>query len=236
MCAVLIGQGTYVSIPSIFPDGGFVSINFGVDPQMQRLYELGNFQPYDTYTQRQRSFSLTAYGKRENGTGGSTQLNVEPSVTCASPTPIVIDVTPASCGYTIVPFSGDYYPSSYSYTKENLGWGQESWSFVTEPIFDIPYAGTVLFIRGIATGQVSTGAGQLDPVDQGIVYDTAASQDSNGDFIDGESGSVAAGFPGLGQFNIQRELVVTYVGGSVGKSDGYAGAANVTIPMQTIYV
>jgi len=234
--AVIIGMGTLVSIPSLFADGGFVSINFGIDPNTQRLWQLGSYDPYDTYTQRQRNFSLTGYGRRENGSGGSNQINVEPSVTCGSPTPIVIDVTPTSCGYVIDPFSGDYYPTSYSYSKDNFGWGQESWAFVTEPELDVPYTGTILFIRGIATGQVNTGPGQLDPLDQGIVYDTAASQDSNSNWIDGESGSVQAGFPGIGEYSIERQYVVTHVGGSLGKSDGYKGTASVTIPMQTVYV
>jgi len=234
--AVIIGGGTYVSIPSLFPDGGYVSINFGVDPQMNRLWQLGSYVPYDTYTQSQRSFSLVAYGKKPDGSGGSNQISVEPSVSCSSPSPTTISVTPASCGYSIAPFSGDYFPTSYSYSKDNFGFGQESWAFTTEPIMDVPYTGTILFIRGIATGQVQTGAGMLDPVDQGILYDTSASQDSNGNWIDGESGSVAAGFPGIGTYTIQREYVVTYIGGSVGKADGFQGNASVTIPMQTVYV
>jgi hypothetical protein len=93
-----------------------------------------------------------------------------------------------------------------------------------------------LFIRGIATGQVGTGAGMMDPADQGVVFDTASSMDSNGNWIDGESGGVSAGFPGIGDYNIERHYVITHIGASLGKADGYKGQAQVTIPMETVYV
>lgn len=236
MCAVIIGAGTSVSIPTLFPNGGFVSINFGVQPQVTRLWQLGSYSPYTTYVLKQRTFSLVAYGKKDGGIGGSNQIDVTPSTSCVNPNPIAITVTPTSCGYTITPFSGDYYPTSYSYSKDNFGWGQESWSFVTEPILDIPYGGTILFLRGIATGQVATGAGFMTESECGIQYDAAASQDYNGNWIDGEAGSVQAGFPGIGDYTVQREYVVTAVGGSLGKKDGYKGNASVSIPMQTVYV
>ena len=76
----------------------------------------------------------------------------------------------------------------------------------------------------------------MDPADQGVVYDTVSSQDHGGNWIDGESGSVQAGFPGIGDYSVQREYVVTYVGGSLGRADGYKGQAQVTIPMQTVYI
>jgi hypothetical protein len=235
--AVIIGAGTVVSIPSLFTSGGFVSINFGVDPQMNRLWQIGSYSPYDIYTSKQRSFSLTAYGKRENGTGGSQLYDVSASTSCSNPSnPVTISVTPTSCGYTIAPFSYVYWPTSYNYSKDNFGWGQESWSFTTEPEMSVPYAGTVLFIRGIATGQVQTGDGIMTAANQGVVYDDAASRDSNGNFIDGESGSVSAGFPGIGEYSVQREYIVTHVGNSEGKADGYQGAASVTIPMTPVYI
>lgn len=236
MCAVIIGAGTSVSIPSLFPQGGYVSVNFGIQPEVSRLWELGSYSPYTTYTTKQRSFSLVAYGKKPDGTGGSNSISVTPSISCANPTPIPITVTPTSCGYTITPFSGNYYPTSYSYSKDTFGWGQESWAFITEPILDVPYNGTILFLRGIATGQISTGAGFMTEAECGVQYDAAASKDFNGNWIDGESGSVQAGFPGIGEYTIQREHVVTYIGGSNGKKDGYKGNSSVSIPMQTVYV
>lgn len=235
--AVIVSAGTLVEIPSLFSDGGFISINFGVDPQINRLWQLGSYTPYDTYTMSQRSFSLTAYGQQPDGTGGSLAYDVSASTSCQNPSnPLTISVTPASCGYTIDPFSDTYWPTSYSYNKDRFGWGTESWSFTTEPEFDIPYAGTILFLRGIATGQVLTGDGMMPAADVGVVYDTASSQDSGGNWIDGENGSVSAGNIGIGEYNIQREYVVTSVGGSLGKSDGYKGQAQISIPMQIVYV
>jgi len=235
--AVIIGAGTLVDIPSLFPSGGITTINFGIDPQMNRLWQLGSYTPYDTYSLKQRTFSLTAYGRKPDGTGGSQLYDVTPSVSCSNPSnPVYISVTPASCGFTITPFARDYWPTSYSYSKENFGWGQENWSFTTEPELDISYGGTILFIRGIAQGQVQTGPGLMDPIDQGVVVDDSASRDSNGNYIDGESGSVQAGFPGIGQYSVQREYIVTHVGASEGKADGYTGQASIQIPMTPVYI
>ena len=73
-------------------------------------------------------------------------------------------------------------------------------------------------------------------MDQGVITDDAASKDSSGNFIDGESGSVQAGFPGIGEYSIQREYIVTNVGASLGKSDGYTGQASIQIPMTPVYL
>jgi len=76
----------------------------------------------------------------------------------------------------------------------------------------------------------------LSSTSQGFVIDEAASVDSLGNNIESESGSVSSGFPGLGEYETKREVVVSEVGGSIGKSDGYKGQCSCSIPVQPIFL
>jgi hypothetical protein len=234
MCAVIVGNSTQVST-ALFTDGGIISVNFGFNPQINRLWQLGSFSPYDTYVMRQRELSITAYGQREDGSGGSQQYDLTPSDSCADADPISITVTPGACEVSINPFTYDYVPSSYSYKKDNFGWGQESWSFVTKPDVD-NYTGDIVILRGVATGNVLTGDGILTAAEMGVVINEADSVDGNGDNIEGESGSVQAGQNSIGEYSVSREIVVSQIGGSIGKKDAWNGSATVNIPTETVYL
>jgi hypothetical protein len=232
--AVVIGSATTLT-STLFSSGGVVSVNFGIQANINRLFELGSFSPYDTFVQKQRTLSIVVYGKKLSGAGGSQSILVTPSTSCVDTGAISITVNPGVCGTPVNPFTDNFYPTSYSYSKENLGHGQESWSFTSKPILD-SYNGTIIFLRGIATGQILTGAGVMTEANMGVVVDTVASRDSLGNFIEGEQGSVSAGFPGIGNYDIQREVVVTRVGGSLGRSDGKRGQSQVTIPMTPVFL
>lgn len=235
--AVIIGSASTV-VSTQFPNGGIASVQFGFNPQVDRLYQLGSFSPYDTSVTRTRTISLTVYGQRPDGGGGSLPLDVTPSVTCVDASTVNITVNPASCVDSLLPFAGDYFLNSYGYSKDNLGYGQETWGFTSKP--DITdFSGTIVMLRGIAEGTLSTGAGTVPAASMGVVVDEAASNDSLGAQIEGESGSVAAGTPGLGTFDIQRYIIATSVGGSIGKNssiDGLAGEASVSIPLTPVYL
>jgi len=234
--SVIIGAGTTV-VSTQFPNDGIVSVNFGFQPNVTRLYQLGSFTPYDSYTTRSRTLSVTAYGSKRDGTGGTAQHDVSPSTTCTDAGTINITINPASCVSSLVPFVDDYFVNSYSYQKDNLGFGQETWSMTTKPIIST-YTGTIVMLRGIAEGTVSTGNGTMDPALQGIVVDDTASNDTSGE-ITGESGSVQAGSPGVGNYDITRYVVVTSIGGSIGSNssvDGLSGNASVSIPLTPVYL
>ncbi len=232
--AVVIGAGTTVT-SNLFPQGGITSVNFGLKPEINRLWQLGSWTPYDTYVVTQKELSLVAYGRKENGQGGSQSFVLTPSTSCMDATSVSITVNPGACGVSIAPFTDDFYPTSYSYSKENFGHGTESWSFTTEQEVD-NYTGTIVMLRGIATGQILIGTGIMTSADIGIVVDEAASRDSNNNYIEGLDFSVSAGFPGIGTSSTQREVVVYSVGGSLGKQDGYEGRGNVSIPMTPVYL
>jgi len=235
--AVIIGAGTTV-VSTQFPNEGIVSVQFGFSPQVERLFQLGSFDPYDSTIQKTRTLSLNVYGSRPAGGGGSVPLSVPPSVTCDDAGVVNITVNPASCVGSLLPFAKDYFVTGYSYSKDNLGFGQETWSFTSKP--EIPgFTGTIVMLRGIAEGTIATGPGIMTSADMGITVDELASNDSFGAPIEGESGSVQAGTPGLGNFDIQRFVIVTQIGGSVGKStsiDGFSGQTSIQIPMTPVFI
>lgn len=235
--AIIIGAASTVVSPQ-FPNGGIASVQFGFNPQVERLYQLGSFAPYDTTVTRTRTISLSVYGSRADGTGGSLPFDVTPSTTCVDAGTTLITVNPASCVASLLPFAGDYFLNSYSYSKDNLGYGQENWSFTSKPEIT-GYTGTIVMLRGIAEGTISTGEGVMTADLMGVTIDTAASNDSLGNQIEGESGSVAGGTPGLGNFDIQRHIIATSVGGSTGKGplvDGQTGEASISIPLTPVYL
>lgn len=238
--AVVIGAATLVTT-TLFPAGGLVSVNFGYRANLNRLWQLGSWTPYDNYVQFQRELSLTAYGQKEDGSGGSTVFLLPPNTTCGDASSVSIEVAPGACGVAIAPFQETFFPSSYSYTKDNFGWGQESWSFSSKPVID-NYTGTIYMLRGITTGQVNTNSvsqgltGQMEPVDMGIAVNDTSSRDSLGNYIEGYSASVQSGFPGIGDYTLQRDVVIDSVGGSIGKQDGKKGQGSATIPMNPVFL
>lgn len=230
---MIIGAGTTVVSTQFL--GGITSVSFGFQPQVQRLYQLGSFIPYDTSVTRTRSLQLGIYGRKVDGSGGSLPYDVTASVSCDDVGGIEITVNPASCVASLLPFTETYYLNSYSYQKEALGSGQESWSLSSKPIVD-GYTGIIVMIRGIAEGTINTGAGTMDPIDQGIVIDEAGSNDALGAPIEGNNGSVQAGTPGIGNIDLTRYIVATSVGGSFQRRDGLTGSASVSIPLQPIFL
>jgi hypothetical protein len=211
--AVIIGAGTTV-VSDQFPSA-IASISFGFQPSVTRLYQLGSFAPYDTNVQKTRTIQLTLYGRRADGSGGSVEYDITPSISCVDVGGIEITVNPASCVGTLLPFTETYYLNSYSYQKDNLGTGQESWSLTSRP--DIPgYTGEIVLLRGPAEGTITTGVGAMTPADMGIVIDETGSNDAFGAPIEGESGSVSAGSPGVGNYDVTRYILATAVGSSLG--------------------
>jgi hypothetical protein len=250
--AVIIGAGTTVvssQVPGIGPGQdsgttdlfdatGIVSIQFGFNPQVDRLYQLGSFSPYDTSVTRTPTLSVTVYGSRADDTGGSAAMVINPSTTCADANRATMTVSPAACEVSALPFTRDYYLTSYSYSKDNLGFGQETWSFTGAPEIDT-YTGTIVMLRGIAEGTIQTGAGTMSAADMGVVIDELSSNDINNAEITGDSGSVAAGTPGIGEYTIERFIIATSVGGARGRHediDGQTGQASVNIPMTPVFL
>lgn len=235
---VIIGGGSSLNAPNLLASAiGVLSVNFEISPNVERLWQLGSFSPYDTVVTRQRTLSMVVYGRRPDGKGGSLVQSIPASTSCADVSSNRIEFNAVACqSGQAVSFVDYFYATSYSYSKEAQGFGQESWAFTTKP-YVVGYTGSIFMLRGISTGKLLvSSADVMTESEVGMVVDTAASQDSNGAYIDGESGSVSAGFPGIGSFDISREVVVSSVGGSIGKKDGYRGNASCSIPVQPVFL
>lgn len=203
---------------------------------MERLYQLGSFDPYDTSVTRTRTLNIVAYGSKPDGSGGTQQHDVSASTSCVDAGTINVTVNPASCVGNLLPFANDYFVNSYSYQKDNLGYGQETWGMTTKPILS-SFTGTITMLRGPAEGTIATGDGVMTAAQMGVVVNESASNDTNGE-ITGESGSVQAGSPGIGNYEEQRYVIATTIGGSVGRSsvvDGLTGNASLSIALTPVY-
>lgn len=224
---VIIGAGTTVTSNVI--SGGFVSVSFSVSPSVERLFQLGSFDAYDLQIQTQESISITNYG------GASTPVALAPSTSCDdSDATMDVVITPSPCTGSTTPITRTgadaLFITSFSYSKDYQGYGQESWSLQSKPIIT-GYTGSIAFIQGFAEGQRLEGADIVS--NDGIVLTgsvVATSFDAQG-----RSVSVSAGSPGLGQDDTQTFGKITSIGGGVGKEDGKRGNASANIPHQAIF-
>ena len=204
--AIIIGAGTTVS----FGGACVISANWGYNPNIQRLYCLGSWSPYDSIDRPTENISLTVYSPGPNE-------SIAASVVCEDVTDISVSVSPAACGGSVGDLSGNWALTSYSYSKDDpQSPGQESWSFTR-------WVGTAppdYVIRGISEGSAT------DPIaNTGITF--IGSTDT------GLTGSVSAG--SIGRADTTYYGVVSAVGG--GTSDvGELGNGSASIPLTPLWI
>lgn len=224
---VIIGAGTTVTSDKI--SGGFVSVSFSLSPSVERLFQLGSFDAFDIQITEQESVSISNYG------GASTPVVLSPSTSCTDSTASMdVVITPAPCTGSTTPITrtgtNALFITSYSYSKDFQGFGQESWSLQGKPQI-AGFTGNIAFIQGFAEGNRIEGSDIVS--NDGIVLTgsvPATSFDAQGRNI-----QVSAGSPGLGQDDTQTFGKVTQVGGGVGQEDGKRGQASASIPHQQIF-
>ena len=224
---VIIGAGTTVTSNVI--SGGFVSVNFSLSPSVERLFQLGDFDPFDTNIQTQESISITNYG------GASTPVPLSPSVSCTDSTARMdVTIVPAACVGSVTSIirtgADALFINSYSYSKDFQGYGQESWSLQGKPIL-IGYTGNISFVQGFSEGNHLTGADIVS--NDGIVLTGSVSPNTSD--ASGRSLSVSAGSPGLGQDDTQVFGKITQIGGAVGKEDGKRGNSSASVPHTLVF-
>lgn len=206
--AVVIGAATTVS----FGGSCVISANWGSNPNIQRLYCLdGSWDPYLTIEKPTETLSLTVYAP------GPT-YSTSPTTSCSNANTITASVSPAECGGDDTGgVSGNWYVTSYSYSKEDgSSPGQESWSL-------IKYITTVpdYVLRGITEGQSTTNTSQT-----GITFDTTGSTNI-------ATGSVSAG--GIGRsYNLVTGTISSVGGGS--SAAGVIGQGSASIPYTPLYI
>jgi hypothetical protein len=230
--AIIIGSNTIVSGPS-FPLGGIISVQWGIQPQLNRLWELGNWRPWKTVVTRVTSLSLTTYA------GAGPSINLAPANSCVdSSAKLIVTIAPGSCGTIPGGLGGTFtvYLNSYSYSKgDPIGFGQQSYSgqywpgpAQGGPNDPVLYNGApTLVLQGTAEGTQTADSGLVT----GITFDTSPSNP----LIEGQEGSVSAGFPGVGQADTVTYGIVNSVTNGDLVSSGKVGQASVNIPHQPLY-
>lgn len=210
--AVIIGSGTIVA----FGSGACVqSANWAFNPGKQDAFCLGESAPDEDRRvfKPSQTLSLTVYAS-----SGET-YDTEASTTCLDAGTVSASVSPSVCGSaSIAGATGDWWVTSYSYSKEDAGApGTESWSLTKWKDLDVTLTGAVYpsaILRGISQGQ-SSGP------ETGIILDVEASS---------STGSVSAN--GFGKGYAYDHGTVTRVGG--GSSTG-TGNGSASMPYTQLY-
>ena len=223
----IIGAGTTVTSDII--SGGFVSVSFSISPNVERLFQLGDFDAFDVNITEQESVNLTNYG------GASTTVALAPSSACVDSTArMAVTITPAPCVGGVVPIertgADSLFINSFSYSKDFQGYGQETWSLQSKPILQ-DLTGSQVFIQGFAEGNRLVGTDIVS--DDGIVL-TGSVPATTFD-AEGRNLQVSAGSPSVGQDDTQRFGRITRIGGAVGKEDGKRGTSSANIPHQSVF-
>ena len=235
--AVILGSVTTVNIGGV--DSGFQSVNWNINRQPTRLWQLGAWTPWKTQVGKTITVSVTTYAE----VLGTVDLVRATSCTDSTATKNII-ITPASCGGEVSQISETgMYINSYSYSKgDAVGFGTESWSFqkwvesdVGGDFIEIPAPSFVLqgISEGNRTGDVGNGTWDL-----GIRFD---GEDGSGTIgysdhvVTGEQGSVSAGFPGLGNADTTEIGLVNRIGGGLLEAGGEIGQSSANIPHQPLY-
>ena len=243
--SVIIGGMTQVSVEFVgqsLVTEGFQSVNWNINMQPNRLWQLGSWDPFKTQVGKTVSVSFTTYASRDpNGSlypNLIQPITLTPSQTCEDSNArahVQIDVAACGDSQAVNVDLEDMYLTSYSYAKgDPIGFGTESWSFqgwvgsgvsgdefisIIEPTF---------ILQGRAEGSVSGNVGTSEE-DLGLVMETEGQ-------VTGQQGSVSAGFPGVGNADDVTLGLVDRVGGGRLDAAGETGQSNATIPHQPLYV
>lgn len=208
--AVIIGSSTQV-----IGFTGVVSVNWNLSPNVQRLWQLGSFTPYDTILNVTQTLSVVVYG------GGGPTIPIAHALGCEeSIVKFDCTVNPAACETGVEGPSGSFYLTGYSYSKGSpQGPGQCTYNgqqWISDPIPSI-------VLCGGAEGTKST----TNDI-TGIVF---SSIDATG-----FQGSVSAGFPGIGNASETAHGIVSSVGNNPSAIDhGKTATGNATVKHQPLW-
>jgi hypothetical protein len=209
--AIIIGAGTLVSFSQAVGSCA-ISVNWGYNPNIQRLYCLGSWQALDTISKPTETLNITIYAP-------GVSMSVQPTEECADASPVVTaSVDPAVCPAGFVSgVTGSWYVTSYSFSKDDpTQRGQETWSMMRWVAGDGTPAPTYT-LRGISEGQATDNAG--------VTFSGATTEIS--------SASVSAG--SFGSAHVLKVGQVSAVGGGT-SVQGETGQGSVSIPYTPLWL
>jgi hypothetical protein len=236
--AVILGGMTTVIIDT--QDSGFQSINWDINRQPNRLWQLGSWDPWRTQIGTVVTVSVTSYAE------AISPVELIPSTSCEDSTAvkdIYINAEACSSSGVVIDYSGMYL-TSYGYNKQDpAGFGTESWSFqawvgTTLSGLFIPIPAPTYVLQGRAEGNRSGNIGN-GTTDLGIRFLGEGGPGSIGydeHVVIGERGSVSAGFPGIGEADETEIGLVNRVGGGLLESGGRTGQSQASIPHVPLYL
>jgi len=163
--AVIIGGMTTVQVDAA--SDGFQSVSWNINRQPNRLWQLGDWNPWKTQVGATLSISITSYAE------ALAAINLSPSTSCTNSTAIkTIVINAETCdGSPVAINEANMYINSYSYSKgDPIGFGTESWSFqkwiesgvVGGTFIEIPEPTYVLQGRAEGSRQGTVGNGTTD--------------------------------------------------------------------------
>lgn len=215
--AIVIGAATQVS----FYGTCVISANWGYNPNIQRLYCIGEWTPNESRTTYRptETLNLTVYSPGPVHPGG-----IPPTTSCDDANGVSASISPAACGdETYSGMSGTWLVTSYSYSKDDATMpGQESWSLTRWKNLDTASPTNTVYptyvMRGISEGQ-STGS------ESGITF--------TGTTVSTFTGNVSAG--GFGRADTLLMGVVSSIGGG-SSAAGVTGQGSASIPYTPLYI
>ncbi len=226
---VIIGAGTTVAIAG---GGHPTQVSWNVNPNTQRAYILGSWDPYLEAEVKSptETLSITMYSP------GPIYVTT-PTVECVDATKLIASVSPAGCSLgEVSPSSTGWFVTSYGYSKSDARQpSTESWSMMNYVTLDDD---TVVLpdyvLRGISEGSITSSQGNgTDSLPAqgttGVVFSTGV--DAAPDSV-GSTGSVSAGQ--IGRADYQYSNVVEQVGGSVSTS-GKIEQGSCSMPYTPLY-
>ena len=243
---IIIGSATKVIIGGQKADG-FQSVNWSVDVQPNRMWQIGSWKPYRTQVGKTLSCSVTTYAgvlpwmqlaAAEDCSGSNTKIQISVDANACSNVPAnIADFIPPE----------PMYVTSYSYSKgDPTAFATESWSLQLWVHADpnstldrshfIPIPGPSTVIQGITEGNYS---GDFD-TPQKVGITPYASVSPPGYSITGSQGQVSAGFPGIGNVDEITYCIIEGIGGGVlgdeAADQGKMGNSQATIQHTPLYL
>jgi len=224
--SIILGTMTAVTIDG--SSDGFQSINWNINRQPNRLWQLGSWDPWKTQVSATLTVSVTSYA------GALSSVALQPAFNCDDSTAQKsISIVASACdpGISVNIDEDAMFITSYSYSKgDPVGFGTESWSFqkwiesgvVGSEFISMPTPTAIL--QGISEGSRSG-----DVVNLGVLF-------SSDGLVTGSQGSVSAGIPGVGSITNVELGIVTRIGGGDLESGGKTGQSSASIPNTPIYI
>jgi len=228
--AVIIGAGTIVT-GSSFQNTCVVSVNWACNPNVQRLYCLGEWAPNYQFAKPIQTLSIVIYC----GTNGPI-YTTEPSTNCSVPgTSITAGVDAAGCdpGEQLgVSTYDDWVVVNYGYSKDDPNlpgqetWGLQRWPSGAEEDCDVGAGIDVAvpdrIVRNTTEGQAALESDNSYP---GVEFTGVLSYSSTGNV------SAAA----VGRYDRLTYGVVSQIGGG-GNESGKTGQGSVSLPYTPLWI